>query len=348
MLCHAVGELGDERAQAREQDAEAVVLRGDLNAAREQVHHGMVAAAMAELELLDPGAGGLADHLMPQADAEHRHLAEELLHLGVGAGNRVGVARTVGEEHAVGFHREHVLGRCVPRDDGEVAPAAHEVLEDRELGAAVIGDDLMARRGGRGDGESLRRRQLVGRERVRRLARDGGRQVLADDRRARAHLGKQALHIGVDGRDHRALGAVVAHVAHEGSRVDALDRNDAVVGEELRQRDVAAPVARHLAHIAHHKAAAGGFGALHVLEVDAVVADLGIGHRDDLARVRRIGDDFEVALERGVEADLPERLAFGGACGARKRSPVLQDEQRRTRLRLGRRLEELFAQLTQR
>ena len=130
-------------------------------------------------------------------------------------------------------------------------------------------------------------------------------------------------------------------MAHEGARVDSLDGDDAVVLEEPGQRDVAAPVARLLAHVAHDEAAAGGLGALHVLEVDAVVADLRVRHRDDLPGVRGIGDDLEVPLEGGVEADLAERLALGRARGARKRRAVLQNEHRRTRLRLGRGLEEL-------
>ena len=53
------------------------------------------AASMTELELLDIGAGGFAHHLMPEADAEHRHLSEQLLHLGIRARDRIGVAGSV-------------------------------------------------------------------------------------------------------------------------------------------------------------------------------------------------------------------------------------------------------------
>ena len=55
----------------------------------------MIAASMTELELLDIGAGGFAHHLMAQADAEHRHLAEQFLHLGIRARDRIGIAGTV-------------------------------------------------------------------------------------------------------------------------------------------------------------------------------------------------------------------------------------------------------------
>ena len=89
------GKFGHKLAHAGEHHAEPMVLRRDLHASREKVHHGMVAASMAELELLDVGAGGLAHHLVTQADAEHRHLAEQLLNLGIRARNRIGVAGAV-------------------------------------------------------------------------------------------------------------------------------------------------------------------------------------------------------------------------------------------------------------
>jgi hypothetical protein len=44
--------------------------------------------------------------------------------------------------------------------------------------------------------------------------------------------------------------------------------------------------------------------ALDVLAVDAVVPDERVGHRDDLALVRGVGEDLLVAGHRGVEHDL--------------------------------------------
>ena len=46
-----------------------------------------------------------------------------------------------------------------------------------------------------------------------------------------------------------------------------------------------------------------------VLGVDAVVADVRIGQRDDLPAVARVGQDFLVAGERGVEHHLADRRA---------------------------------------
>ena len=56
--------------------------------------------------------------------------------------------------------------------------------------------------------------------------------------------------------------------------------------------------------------------AFDVFGVDAVVADLGVGHRDDLTAVARIGEDFLIAGHRRVEAD----FAVDFACGAERGS----------------------------
>ena len=61
-----------------------------------------------------------------------------------------------------------------------------------------------------------------------------------------------------------------------------------------------------------------GIRALVVVGVDAVVADVRIRERDDLARVRRVGDDLLVARHRRVEHDLAGNHAALG------RAPIAQ------------------------
>ena len=56
---------------------EAVILRGDFDAARFQVLHRLIGAAVAELELEGLGAAGQRQQLVPQADAEHGRLAQQ-------------------------------------------------------------------------------------------------------------------------------------------------------------------------------------------------------------------------------------------------------------------------------
>ena len=321
-------QLRHERAQAGEHEAEAVVLRGDLNAARAQVHDGMVAAAVAELELLDIRARRLGDHLVPQADAEHGHLPQQLLHLGVRALDGLGVARAVRQEHAVGSHGQHLGRRGVPRHAGHAAAGAHEVFEDGALRSAVVGDHFEARLGRRGERERPRSRQVVGREAARTRARHRGGQVLPDDGCARAHFRQKAGLVDVDGGQHGPLCAAVAHMAHERAGVHPFDGHHAVVAQVVGQALRAAPVRRRRAQVAHDEAAQGGLVRLRVVHVHAVVSDLGIRHRHDLARVRRVGDHLEVALERGVEADLAEHLPRRRARRAAEHGAVLQHERR--------------------
>ena len=56
-------------------DGEAVVLRGDLDLAGRLVADRVIGAAVAELELEGPGAEGLAEELVAQADPEDRDAA---------------------------------------------------------------------------------------------------------------------------------------------------------------------------------------------------------------------------------------------------------------------------------
>ena len=343
----AARELRHERAQAGKQKAEAVVLRRDLHAAREQVHHGMVAAAVAELELLDPGAGGLRDHLVPEADAEHGHLSQQLLHLGVRALHSLGVAGAVRQEHAVGFHGQHLFRRRVPRHDRELAARAHEVLENGALRAAVVGDHAVARGRGRRDGERMARRQVARAHGVWLRARHRGGEVLPHEGLARAHLRQEVRLVHVDGGEHRALRAAVAHVAHERAGVHALHGHDVVLAQVVGQALRAAPVRRRRAHVAHHEAAQRGLSRLGVIGVHAVVADLRIRHGDYLAGVGRVGYHLEVALERRVEADLAVHLAGRAARRAAERRAVLQHERRRPGRGLRRSLQELVRYLAQ-
>src|SRR5205823_1657780 len=71
-------DVRDRRAPQRvEVDGVVVVLAGDLNPARRLVAHRVVGAVVAEPQLERLGAECEPEDLVSEADAEHRHLAEE-------------------------------------------------------------------------------------------------------------------------------------------------------------------------------------------------------------------------------------------------------------------------------
>ena len=67
---------------------------------------------------------------------------------------------------------------------------------------------------------------------------------------------------------------------------------------------------------------------LQVLGRGAGVADVRIGQRDDLARVGRVGEDFLVAGDGGIENDFACGVAGGANRLAAEDGPVRQRQHR--------------------
>ena len=88
------------------------------------------------------------------------------------------------------------------------------------------------------------------------------------------------------------------------ARVNALDARNAVFLQIFRQRKIRAPVADDRRKFADDKAGHVRPPRFHVQRIDAVIADERIGHRDDLALVGRVGEDFLVAGHGSVETNL--------------------------------------------
>ena len=104
---------------------EAVILRRDLDLAGGQVHHRLIAAVVAELELVGLAAERQTQDLMAEADTEDRLLADQSLHVLFGVGHGVGIARPVGEKNAVGIERQHIFsGMSTPERLSRRQPAS--------------------------------------------------------------------------------------------------------------------------------------------------------------------------------------------------------------------------------
>ena len=74
-----------------------------------QVLHRVVGAVVAELQLVCPAAQGKTQHLLPEADAEHRNTAQEIPNGVDDIGDRLGVARTVGEDQPIRLESQDVV-----------------------------------------------------------------------------------------------------------------------------------------------------------------------------------------------------------------------------------------------
>src|SRR6266498_5495431 len=106
----------------------------------------MVGAAVPERKLEGLVSRPEREQLVPEADAEDRHAAEQLTDDGNLVCEWLGIARPVRQQHSVETD-EFVRGRIV-REDRDGGPRARKATEDRAL-APVI-DDRDSRAAGLG------------------------------------------------------------------------------------------------------------------------------------------------------------------------------------------------------
>ena len=137
------------RGQRRRIHGEAVVLAGDHHAAGVEILHRMVGAVVAELHLHGLRAGGEAQQLVAEADAEHRHaacvedLADRL--------DRVVARLRIARDRWTGTRRRASCASTSLRwglrgHHRHAAAAVGQHAQDVALDAVVVGDDVEARR----------------------------------------------------------------------------------------------------------------------------------------------------------------------------------------------------------
>ncbi len=329
----------DLRGKRLRIDGKTVVLGGDFDAPAGQILDGLVGAAMTELELERLSAEGLAENLVPQADAEHRQArTDEVRHGLDGIAEGGGIARSVAEEDAGGLVLQGLGRGRGGRDHLHPETALPQTPEDVVLDAEVVGHDGDVRRGQRfppRPGLGVRGvvlDQLEGRALLVGLVpgeclgmRDFAHVIDADQPRprARARHGVVVVEAGFGAQKslHRPRHA---QPLRQRPGVDALDARNAVLHQILREAQIGAPVAHDGRQLAHHEPGDMGLPRLHVDAVDPVIPDVRVGHRHDLPLVGRVGEDFLVAGHRGVEADLAARGSAGAEGLAVEYRPVFE------------------------
>ena len=86
---------------------------------------------------------------------------------------------------------------------------------------------------------------------------------------------------------------------------------------------------------AHHQRLDVRLGRFLVVEVGADVADMGIGQTNDLAGIARIGENFLITGEAGIENDFAAAARDRAGRAAVKDAPVFQREYRGSVLNFG-------------
>src|SRR6185437_5301321 len=261
-------------------DREVVVLAGDLDLARGQPPYRMVAAVVAEGQFVGLAAHSAGEKLVTQADAEHRHLAEQPAQVHI---DRLRVARAVGKENAVRVPCQHSSGAGRGRyhvDGCELA----EFFEYVSLEPEVIGDDpqrpVAAPVGFTG----------------------GDLRHQVDARGARFGSGRrQQRGLVLRWTERAAHGPRVPEVPDQAAGVDARQHWSAVARQPGWEAFRRSPVAWPLGHVPRDDPPAARVVTLVIVRRYAVVTDVRVGEADYLTRVGRIGDYFLIAAEHGVE-----------------------------------------------
>src|SRR4051812_14485475 len=115
-------------------------------------------------------------------------------------------------------------------------------------------------------------------------------------------------------------------VAHQSARVDAGDRRHAAIGEPVEPAALGAGRVLGVRRGAHDRRTRPDAVGLHRVRARAVVADVRVGERDELAGERRVGHRLLVAAHAGREDDLAGGVDVSAARLAVEARAVLEED----------------------
>jgi len=160
-----------------------------------------------------------------------------------------------------------------------------------------------------------------------RRARDLAHQIAPVESLPRARLFDESRGVIVQRRNDALHHAAFAQVTRERARIHATQRDDVVLAQPIGQRLLRAPVRWHTHDLARENRGALRSRRFIVRVVHTDVADVRAGERDHLPAIRRVGDDFLIAVERGVENDFAN-LAYCADRFTTKNFAVFQSQKR--------------------
>ncbi len=299
----------------------------------------MVRTVMTELHLERPSARREPEQLVAETYAERRQATVDQRPDRVDrVGARLRIAGTVRQEGAIGRERAHVRRGRLRRDHGDPAAAFGQEPQDVVLHAEIVGDDMEPGHGGRAITVAQLPRAAA--PRIRLGARHDAREIKPRHRRRGLRARDRVGDLGLADRRRRVeaavLRATLAEDPRESPGVEIGDANDPVGHEIRREVPLRAEVGHGARQIADHEARREQAPRFDVVGIHADVADVRIRERDDLARIRRVGQDLLVARHRGVEYDLADRVPRSADRGAAEYRAVGEREYRHRAMAAGR------------
>ena len=292
---------------------EVMVLRGDFDPAGQQVPDRVVAAVVAEFQPPALRAGGEAEELVPEADAEERDLARESADCVDRVTERRGVGRAVREENAVRLQGERIGRGRGGRQHGHAHAVLRHAAQDVVFDAEIEGGDVeisfavpLIRFPGRDlRGVILPVEPCPGAGAVHRL---GLRKRL------------------VRGMQIRLLAAFVAQHDGQAPGVDSGDAGLAVPFQVSGERLLRAAV-RRFVELVDHEAVQKQSAGFDILRIAAVISDFGGGQRDELPGVGGVGQDLLITAHAGVEHRFSGRVDGGAEAPAAEDRAVGEREE---------------------
>ena len=286
----------------------------------------MIAAVVAVRELDRPTAQGQPEELTPEADAEHRDLADEPLDEARGAGHGRRVARTIRQDDAGVAVGEDLAGRHRRRQDANPQALGDEPPENGPLDTEI--DDRDGRSVVAGVGVHRVRgrppRPLV--PRVGLAAGHLAGEIAAVGPPGRAGTFGECFGRGSVGRQHSRNRSGGADMADDGSDVESPADRDAESGEPLVRPFLRSPRGGLEIEILDDERPCPDPIGLGVEGVDPDLTHVRRRQTENLTVVRRVGEHLLIPRHRGVEDDLAvdDGTRTGGEPG--KDRSIAEDE----------------------
>ena len=269
-----------------------MVLGSDFHVSCFEILYRVVAAAVAEFQLVGFGTVGQRDDLVPQTDTEYGVFSPQLpnqlnhtLHI-------LRISGAVGQEYTVRRKRVNLLGSHIPWKNRHITAPAVQAADNILLHAAVNGCDAVFR--------------VLCRGNIRLLRTDPGNLIVWQSQRLQMGQGRQ-IGGGSIGNEH-LTGALIPDIFGQFPGVHTGDTDDAVFLHNLPQCHGGTEIRRFVIVFPHNHGACRGAKRFIIRFAHSVVANQRIGHDNGLTGIGGIRQNFLIAHHGGIKDNFSSTL----------------------------------------